>query len=146
MLKYDLLNATNNDIDYIKKSKLYSIFKYAHDLPKDEILKINNYVEKSIPIEISNYKIIICNNKRIGCLLVTKRDDKVLLDEIYLEEEYRNRGIGTDIIKNILETNSNVYLWVYKENIKAIALYKKLKFKVIDETKTRYYMEYSIIH
>lgn len=63
-----------------------------------------------------------------------------------MEEEYRNRGIGTDIIKNILETNSNVYLWVYKENIKAIALYKKLKFKVIDETKTRYYMEYSIIH
>ena len=146
MLKYDLLNATNNDIDYIKKAKLYSIFKYAHDLPKDEILKINNYVEKSIPIEISNYKIIICNNKRIGCLLVTKRDDKVLLDEIYLEEEYRNRGIGTDIIKNILETNSNVYLWVYKENIKAISLYKKLKFKIIDETKTRYYMEYSIIH
>lgn len=77
MLKYNLLNATNNDIDYIKKAKLYSIFKYAHDLPKDEILKINNYVEKSIPIEISDYKIIICNNKRIGCLLVTKRDDKV---------------------------------------------------------------------
>lgn len=146
MLKYDLLNATNNDIDYIKKAKLYSIFKYAHDLPKSEILKINNYVEKSIPIEISDYKIIIYNNKRIGCLLVTKRDDKILLDEIYLEEEYRNRGIGTDIIKNILAVNSNVYLWVYKENIKAISLYKKLKFKIIDETKTRYYMEYSIIH
>ena len=33
--------------------------------------------------------------------------------EIYLENEYRNKGIGTDIIKNILKDNSFylVLLW-----------------------------------
>ena len=142
-MKYNLINATSNDIDYIKKSKLYDIFTYADDLPKDEIMRINNYVDEHIPVEIKDYKIIMCSNDRVGCLLVTKKDDGVILDEIYLEEEYRNKGIGTEIIKNILKNNFIVYLWVYKKNIKAISLYKKMKFKIIDETENRYYMKYS---
>lgn len=142
-MNYNLINATSNDIDYIKKSKLYNIFTYADDLPKDEIMRINNYVDEHIPVEITDYKIIMCSNDRVGCLLVTKKDDGVILDEIYLEEEYRNKGIGTDIIKNILKNNPIVYLWVYKKNIKAISLYKKMKFEIIDETENRYYMKYS---
>ena len=47
-MEYDLIKATNNDIDFIKKAKLYNILKYAHDLTEEEILNINNYVEKSI--------------------------------------------------------------------------------------------------
>ena len=66
-----------------------------------------------------------------------------LLDEIYLEEEYRNKGIGTEIIKDILNNNDVVYLWVYKENEKAISLYKKLGFNVIEETESRYCMKYN---
>lgn len=142
-MKYNLINATNKDTDYIKKSKLYNIFTYVDDLPKDEVMRINNYVDEHIPVEITDYKIIMCNKNKAGCLLVTKKDDGAILDEIYLEEEYRNKGIGTDIIKNILKNNPIVYLWVYKKNIKAISLYKKMKFKIIDETENRYYMKYS---
>lgn len=142
-MEYDLIKATNNDIDFIKKAKLYNILKYAHDLTEEEILNINNYVEKSILVEMSNYKIIVHDNQKIGCLLVTKKENSMMLDEIYLEEEYRNKKIGTNIITNILKSNSLIYLWVYKENTKAISLYKKMKFKVINETETRYYMEYS---
>ena len=65
-----------------------------------------------------------------------------MLDEIYVEQEYRNKGIGTDIIKNVINENDIIYLWVYKENVKAISLYKKLGFNVIDETDSRYYMKY----
>ena len=142
-MKYNLINATSKDTDYIKKSKLYNIFTYADDLPKDEIMRINNYVNEHIPVEIKDYKIIMCNKNKAGCLFIDKKDDDVILDEIYLEEEYRNKGIGTDIIKNILKNNSIVYLWVYKKNIKAISLYKKMKFKIIDETENRFYMKYS---
>ena len=142
-MKYNLINAISNDIYYIKKSKLYNIFTYADDLPKDEVMRINNYVDEHIPVEITDYKIIMCNKNKVGCLLVAKKDDGVILDEIYLEEEYRNKGIGTDIIKNILKINPIVYLWVYKKNIKAISLYKKMKFKIINKTENRYYMKYS---
>jgi ribosomal protein S18 acetylase RimI-like enzyme len=91
---------------------------------------------------LNNYKIINVGNKKVGCLLVENKDDGVLLDEIYIDEEYRNRKIGSDIIKKILLNNSIVYLWVYKLNKKAISLYKNLGFIVIEETDTRYHMKY----
>ena len=81
--------------------------------------------------------------KIVGCILLTNNDNGKLLDEIYLEEEYRNKGIGTKIIMDILNNNDVVYLWVYKENEKAISLYKKLGFNVIEETESRYYMKYN---
>lgn len=43
----------------------------------------------------------------------------------------------------ILKKNNIVYLWVYKDNINAIRLYKKAGFNIIEETNTRYYMRYS---
>ena len=69
-----------------------------------------------------------------------------LIDEIYIEKEFRNNGIGTDIIMKVVKKNNNknIYLWVYKENIKAVSLYKRLGFKIIDETESRYYMEYNV--
>ena len=66
-----------------------------------------------------------------------------MLDEIFLDENYRNKGIGSSIISKIFKTNNIVYLWVYKENINAIRLYKKFGFKIIEETEIRYYMKYS---
>lgn len=37
-----------------------------------------------------------------------------------------------------------IYLWVYKQNKKAIKLYKRLGFKIINETDTRYFMKHCL--
>lgn len=142
-MKYKLISADISAISYIKDAKLYNIFSYAHNLSEEEILKINKYVDKHIPMEIDCYKIIVVDNKKVGCCLLKEQDNGIILEEIYLDEEYRNKGIGTDIIKNILQNNAIVYLWVYKENTRAVSLYKKLGFNVIEETDIRYYMKYA---
>lgn len=141
-MKYSLVDASIDDIDYLKQAKSNIIYTYANNLTEEEKIKINNYIDTSIPKELKEYKIILFDNKTIGCLLIKKQDDGVLLDEIYLEESYRSLGIGTEIIKNILDINNIVYLWVYKENKKAVSLYKRLSFIIIDETESRYYMKY----
>ena len=89
------------------------------------------------------YKIIYHNSDKIGCLLVESKDDGVLLNEIYLEESYRDKGIGTDIIRTVILKNNTVYLFVYKSNVRAVSLYLKLGFRMIEETETRYYMKHS---
>ena len=141
-MKYSLVDASIDYINYLKQAKSNIIYTYANNLTEEEKIKINNYIDTSIPKELKEYKIILFNNKAIGCLLIKKQDDGVLLDEIYLEESYRSLGIGTEIIKNILDINNIVYLWVYKENKKAVSLYKRLSFIIIDETESRYYMKY----
>ena len=142
-MEYKLVKSTKEDLDKIIEYKKQTIFDFADNLSQDEIDKINNYVETTVPELIEDYYKILVNGKIIGCILITDKDDGKLLDEIYLEEEYRNQGIGTGIIASILNKNKIVYLWVYKANTNAIKLYERLGFKVIEETDTRYYMKYN---
>ena len=142
-MEYELVESSSEDIDRLIDYKKRTIYEYAKELSENEMNKINNYVENEVPKLLNNYSNIVVDNKIVGCLLLTPKDDGTLLDEIYLEEEYRNKGIGTNIIKEVISNNDIIYLWVYKENIQAISLYKKLGFVVIEETESRYYMKYS---
>ncbi len=141
--KYKLENASKNDIERIKKYKLDTIFEYAKNLDENEIKRINNYVDKTIQNQIIEYKNIILNDNLVGSILLTKKENDLLLNEIYIEEQYRNKGIGESVLKDIIfNATKNIYLWVYKDNIKAIKLYKKLGFRIKEKTDSRYYMEY----
>ena len=142
-MEYKLSNSSNKDINRLIEYKKRTIYQYAKDLSNEEIDSINKYVTSEVPRLINDYSNIIFDNKIVGCILLKNNDNSKLLDEIYLEEEYRNKGIGTEIIKDILNNNDVVYLWVYKENEKAISLYKKLGFNVIEETESRYCMKYN---
>ena len=142
-MDYKLIKSSNDDIEKLIDYKKKTIFEYAKDLSENEINKINNYVNNNVPKLLNNYSNIVVDDKVVGCLLLTDKDDGTLLDEIYLEEKYRNKGIGTNIIKEVINNNDIIYLWVYKENIQAISLYKKLGFVVIEETESRYYMKHS---
>ncbi len=142
-MNYELVKSNENDIPKLIEYKKRTIFEYANNLSETEKKEIIDYINKSIVTEIDNYFNIIVNKKVIGCILLTDKDDGKLIDELYLETEYRSHGIGSDIIKNILDTNKKVYLWVYKANKDAIRLYKKLGFYTNLETKTRIYMQYN---
>lgn len=140
IMDFTIINAVDDNIEYIKAARLYNIFEYAHDLPDSEVEMIHNHVNRHIPQEVKDYRMIIANDEIIGCFIVIPENDGVMLDEIFIEEEYRGKGIGTKIIKDIIDNNEIIYLWVYKENIKAVSLYERLGFKVKEETDIRYYM------
>ncbi len=142
---YQLEKAMEKNLDLLIEYKQNSILEYARKLPQEEITKIKNYINNETPKQLKNYKIITLNNKTIGCILVENHLDGVILEEIFIEKEYRNKGIGTKIIRDILSNHNIVYLWVYKNNIHAHRLYEKLGFHMVEETKTRYFMKYSKI-
>ena len=143
-IEYSLKQATKKDIELLIKYKLSTILDYAKDLSKNELTKIKNYVSNNVPKEINDYKLVVVNDNVVGSILVSNYEYGILLDEIYLEENYRNLGIGSDLIKKVLNNNKIVYLWVYKDNIKALNLYKKLGFHILEETETRYKMFYNV--
>ena len=141
--KYKLDSSSMKDIDTLIKYKLNSILKYASNLSNKELDEINTYVKDNVPKQLNNYKLINIDGNIVGCILVENKDDGVIIDELYIEEKYRNNGIGTDLINNVISNNNIVYLWVYKLNFKAIRLYKRLEFKIIKETENRYYMQFN---
>ena len=139
---YKLVKASKKDIPRLIKYKKDIIYMYSKDLVEDERNKIDEYVITSVNEMFKDYYNIIIDDKIIGSILLKDMPQGKLLDEIYLEKEFRNTGIGTDIIRKMLKKNRNIYLWVYKENKKAISLYKRLGFIIVDETDSRYYMKY----
>lgn len=141
---YKLVKSFKKDIPRLIQYKKDIIYMYSKGLSEEEKENINEYVINSVNEIFKDYYNIIIDDKIIGSVCIRDLENAKLLDEIYLEKEFRNKGIGTDIIRKIIENNESVYLWVYKKNIKAVSLYKRLGFKIIDETESRYYMEYNV--
>ena len=143
---YKLVKPSKKDIPKLIQYKKDIIYMYSKDLAEDERNKIDEYIITSVNETLKDYYNIIIDDKIIGSVCIKDLENTKLLDEIYLEKGFRNKGIGTDIIMKVLKeiANKNIYLWVYKENYKAVSLYKRLGFKIIDETESRYYMEYNV--
>lgn len=141
---YQLIPATINNLQLLKEFKLKTILINEENISIEEKNKILKYVNQTTSQYINDYQLIVVSNKIVGCLLLREYEDGKLLDELYLIPEYRNQHIGTSIIMKIISTFPIIYLYVYKENKIALNLYLKYQFKIIAETKSRYYMQYKI--
>lgn len=139
---YELVCATETDFDFVKEAKLKSIFDYAKNISEKERNDILSYVERFTNKFLKDYKIVVVDCVKCGVFFVRDFEDGVLLDEIFLLPEYRNMGIGSDLIKKELYKHQRVYLWVYKANVRAVSLYKKLGFTIREERGERLLMMY----
>lgn len=85
-------------------------------------------------------EIIVFEGKDIGFYWVIEKENEILLASIRLLPEFQNKGIGTGIIRNLLDkTNKPVRLQVLKVN-PARNLYERLGFKIESETETHFWM------
>lgn len=141
-MNYELVKVNKEQVDILINYKLDTVINDNNNLSLDEKKQITNYVSNNSLERLNDSKFIICDGKIIGCLVYYSYEDGILLDELYLCHEYRGFKIGTNILKNLINNHRIVYLWVYKNNDIAFNLYRKLNFKVIDETETRYFMKY----
>ena len=64
------------------------------------------------------------------------------IHDLEVSQEYRRRGIATGIVTNLV-TLGGTFLWVAKDNEPAIALYRKLGFRVDTEEEGYYRMRRS---
>ena len=84
----------------------------------------------------ANDQIVLLENGTVGRFLVTRAPDEIFLVDIALMPDYRNLGIGSQLVANlIIESKSNSCpLRLYAEkNSRAKALYLRFGFTVIDE-------------
>ena len=88
-------------------------------------------------------QIITFQRKDVGVLSVRKQETEVFLKFIEVLPEYQNQGIGTTVLKSILEeahdTGQAVCLQVLKVN-PARSLYERQGFLITRETAIHYLM------
>ena len=90
-------------------------------------------------------RIILLADKRIGRLILSRTDAEIRLVDITILPEFRNQGIGTSLIKDLLTeadaAGKFVSLQVEKTNPQARALYERMGLTVKGENQTHFQME-----
>jgi len=91
-------------------------------------------------------QIITISGKNIGCITILEENFYYFLSLIELLPKYQNKGIGTQLIKDlILKTNKSnkcIKLQVLKVNNNVQRLYKRLGFSIKGESETHFQMIY----
>ena len=142
--EYELLNIFLYEAIFIPKG----MEKPPKDIIKNKELQV--YVEDFGTNKDDNCLVAEYKNKIIGACWTRIMNDYGHIDNetpsfaISLYEEYRGKGIGTDLMLKMLELlkqkgYKKASLAVQKENY-AVIMYKKVGFEIIDENDEEYIM------
>ncbi len=136
-------NYQSKNYDYIYKIKKSLYADYViENYGKWEENKQIEFFETYINNNKNHIYIIISNKQNIGFLDYQVNNKMVEINNICIDKKHQGKGIGTYILKNIINSNldKTISLQVFIQNKKAINLYTKLGFKIIQSSKTHHTM------
>ena len=136
--------AEENDVDLILDMKLDIILnnKQTLNMNKNELEKAVLETEEQIRENLYNYKLIVNKLNVIGFVSIVDVSEEILIDSIYIMSNYRNNGIGTYILKEIIRTNFKpINICTSKENNKLINICQNIGFSM-EEQENKLYMKY----
>lgn len=125
-----LRNATKDDTDNMFKWEMESVDKGIRNDPK-----VIKYIEKDVQDSIKITKMIMYKDETIGMFTTDRLEpgsDYWYIGEIYIVKEYRNKGIGTALLKDEISKHDKIKLQVAQSNHGAMKLYKSLGFEITD--------------
>ena len=119
---------------------------FSQELSQKDLDILEKYFYNSSFIKISNYFknyptiFLFLFNNPLGFITYYKILDEIHILNFVIKKNYQNKGYGKLLLKMFLSLHEDrkFFLEVFKDNIKAINLYKKFNFRIIGERKNFY--------
>jgi ribosomal protein S18 acetylase RimI-like enzyme len=93
--------------------------------------------------DVTQVRIITLDGTDIGWLQSFEKDDALFLGQLFVDGALRQRGIGTEVVKALIEEATRagraMTLGVAKTN-RALRLYERLGFRTTHEDERKFYM------
>jgi ribosomal protein S18 acetylase RimI-like enzyme len=93
--------------------------------------------------DVTQVRIITLDGTDIGWLQSFEKDDALFLGQLFVDGALRQRGIGTEVVKALIEEATRagraMTLGVVKTN-PALRLYERLGFRTTHEDERKFYM------
>lgn len=133
-LEYKQAQAEDIELLYELSKNLIDRYEDIQSIEYDKVLK---WVRRKIESCIAEYTCVYVNNEKAGYYHFFKNANGLFeLDDLYIFSDYQRRGIGTEIIKKCCqEAKGFVYLYVFIKNERAVSLYERLGFQVVQTIK-----------
>lgn len=143
-MDYQLRPAVPEDRDWIYACKAASVRPYVESIwGWDEAFQRRDFDGDFG--SIGQFRVIEAAGQPIGFLQVLEEEDCVEVAELHLAPDRRGQGIGSSILRRLLNQCRNqgrtLRLGCFKENHRAKALYQRLGFRQTAETETHYVLE-----
>lgn len=101
--------------------------------------KVLLWVEQNLANTLPHFRKILCNGIPAGFFCLQDGE----LDSLFIFPEFRGLGIGSQVIRYCQSICPSLFLYVFRKNVGAIALYKRMGFAITKEIgSTRYIMEW----
>ena len=139
----DFRKCREDDLDFLYELREAGFKWYLKELTGWDEDKQKDIIRKEMEEHLQDMNIIRYKGKDVGLFTFYLDDNKDgFIDMLALLPEYRNLGIGSEILDylNITYSNTRLYLRTYREN-PARQLYKRHGFVKFDETKDYWWME-----
>lgn len=141
-MKLEYINADVSDIEAIfsLSKKLIDTYEDIGAIDYDKVIR---WLRRKIEGHIGEYVRVRLDGQTAGYYRFCPSEERMELDDLYVLPEFRNRGIGTQIIRKCCaETELPVFLYVFSGNRRAMALYERMGFHIIERAgSTRYIMQ-----
>ena len=121
--------ALESDVSRIFQLNKELIHQYE-DLTSISYEKVLVWVEQNIRQQLPNFRRIYANGVHAGFFCLAPSEGKWELDSLFVFPEYRNRGIGSAIIRRCCVCGP-VSLYVFTKNTRALALYRRMGFHTL---------------
>ena len=142
---FSLVRAQGEDWEFVWECKRQAYRAYVEELwGWDESWQLARFHQFFEP---STIQMIQAAGENIGFLGVEEEADRLILANIVLKPEFQGKGIGTQLLLQLLQKAQNkglpVTLRVLKNNHKARNLYERLGFWVEGESETHDLMRWN---
>ena len=143
MLEIKLHPYQDTDYNFIYKTKKtlykdYVVQNWGKWKEKDQKYFFKKYIENNK----KHISILVNNTAKIGFIDYLTNNNYVEIGNICINKKYQGKGIGSQILNEIINKNSNktISLQVFIQNERAIKLYNKLGFKISSSSNTHHTM------
>lgn len=140
-LKYTSAIPADLELLYTLNRQLIDTYE---DLDSIDYPKVLAWVRHNLDKSLPSFVRVLADGTLAGFYCLRPVGERMELDSLFVLPPFQNRGIGTQILKKCLEESDiPVFLYVFRKNIRAVALYGKLGFRIVKEVgKTRFIMEH----
>ena len=146
MNKYTIRIATADDLNLSFDIRKNAMYKYIADSKGwDEEKEMQDHIED---FSTDIMQIIEADGKPVGVFENVVDDGYIHVHGLYILEEFQNCKIGSQVMKNIINTANtekrSILLQVLKVNSKAKVFYERFGFIVYSENEQHYKMIYNL--
>ena len=130
------------DVEVLFRLSRQLIDQYE-DVDRIDYEKVLRWVRRKIEAHITEYVRVMVGGEIAVYYRFQPCDGKMELDDLYILPSFRCRGIGTRVLEKCRqETDLPIFLYVFVRNVRAIALYQRMGFRIVKAAgETRYIME-----